>query len=507
MEGKTIRSIDWTMCCLCQTGSKKDLRCPADQERFHSAYDNLEKDHLDFDSISALPDLLSLACLNDGSGIAKTCLINRANYHKNCRSQYNQDKFRRAEERNKRKIKFGVHSPSPKKTRSSFSASFSRDIPECIVCGGDSETDDLHKASSDTLDNNFNTWSKKAGRWDIYAKLQTGSDAHASDVFYHTSCLQLKSDARSADRVSVSQGKSYHYHEAYDELIMAKLAAYIVDSKKIFPVREIISMYRKQKDDRGNTCDNDIHSSRFASHIVAMAPKELDTEIQGPGRGRSILITHKEVISEALKSQYEKQNVNEDEARQLVKTAVFIRNLIVATTQKPFDGQFSKDCLTSQVPEALLTLINLILQGPTNIQRDDKINKQRSNVASIISQLVVYNTAKRSTPGTIAMRHSKHRETPFPLYVGLKLHTDAKLKHLITAFEGMGLSISYQRERELNKAYAISVSKQIETEGVVVPTNMRRKVFTTSDLDNFDQKKKSNLSKDEFHGTLKPLVT
>ena len=113
----------------------------------------------------------------------------------------------------------------------------------------------------------------------------------------------------------------------------------------------------------------------------------------------------------------------------------------------------------------------------------------------------ILNTVKRSRPGSKVMRHSKTRETPFPMYVGLKLHADAKLKQLMSVFGKLGISISYQRERDINKAFAIRISERIKKDGIVA-TNTRKKVFTTLDLDNIDQKKKSNLSKDEFHGTL-----
>ena len=46
--------------------------------------------------------------------------------------------------------------------------------------------------------------------------------------------------------------------------------------------------------------------------------------------------------------------------------------------------------------ECLLVLVNLILQGPSCIQPGDEINKQRSNVAATISQLIIYNMVKRS---------------------------------------------------------------------------------------------------------------
>ena len=60
------------------------------------------------------------------------------------------------------------------------------------------------------------------------------------------------------------------------------------------------------------------------------------------------------------------------------------------------------------------------------------------------------------------MRHNKAREIPFPLYIGLILYTNAKLKHMISTFEKLGLCVSYQREREVNKALAIGVSERIK---------------------------------------------
>ena len=100
------------------------------------------------------------------------------------------------------------------------------------------------------------------------------------------------------------------------------------------------------------------------------------------------------------------------------------------------------------------------------------------------------------------MRHNKAREMPFPLYMGLELHTNAKLKQMIPTFEKLGLCVSYQREREVNKAFPMGVSEWIKKEGLVVPMNMIKNVFTTTDLDNINQHKRSNLSKDEFHGAL-----
>ena len=56
---------------------------------------NLEKDLLDFDySSGALLYCLSLACMDDGCGITKTCLVNRAKYLKKCIILYKHKKIR-----------------------------------------------------------------------------------------------------------------------------------------------------------------------------------------------------------------------------------------------------------------------------------------------------------------------------------------------------------------------------------------------------------------------------
>ena len=113
-------------------------------------------------------------------------------------------------------------------------------------------------------------------------------------------------------------------------------------------------------------------------------------------------------------------------------------------------------CLQSTIPETLLTFMKLVLQGPACLGAGSEgINKQRSNVACTLSHLIMFNTVKREVPGKTVMRHNKTREMPFPLHVGLKIHTDAKL---FINFEKLGLCISYQREREINRAFAIGVS-------------------------------------------------
>ena len=187
----------------------------------------------------------------------------------------------------------------------------------------------------------------------------------------------------------------------------------------------------------------------------------------------------------------------------MIRAAEVLRKHVLVK-QDPFTGAFPPDCLSKPVPAPLLTFMNVLLQGPKgNIERSshtggvDAGMNQRCKVACGLSQLIIYNMVKTATSSekAVQIRHRRERETPFPLYVGIKLHSDTRLKHLVKTFNQLGLAVSYPRVREVKMAVARSVCKQIQEDGVVLPSNMRSGVFTSGDFDNLDHKKTSNLSK------------
>ena len=97
-----------------------------------------------------------------------------------------------------------------------------------------------------------------------------------------------------------------------------------------------------------------------------------------------------------------------------------------------------------------------------------------------------------SSSDNTVIRHSKDLETPFPLYHGIKLHGDATLKHQIENAHHLGLSVLYDRVMDVKVLVAHAVCKRHAEDGVVLPTNVRRSVFTTHDVDNLDSNKTGN---------------
>ena len=230
--------------------------------------------------------------------------------------------------------------------------------------------------------------------------------------------------------------------------------------------------------------------------------------IVSPGVYRDVFLSHSDTVGEVLAQSLHQSGISQDDALLLMRAAGVLRKHVLVK-QDPFTGSFSSHCLTGPVPEPLLTFMKVLLQGPkANIEgsvesgESDAGMDQRSKVACGLCQLITYNTVKyaMSSPTAIQIRHTRDRDTPLPLYTGIKVHSDARLKHLIESFHRLSLSVSYDRVREVKVAVARSVCRRIEEDGVVLPTNMRPGVFTSGDLDNLDHKKTSNLSNAEFHG-------
>jgi hypothetical protein len=65
----------------------------------------------------------------------------------------------------------------------------------------------------------------------------------------------------------------------------------------------------------------------------------------------------------------------------------------------------------------------------------------------------------------------------------------------------LGLSVSYDRIKEIGNKLSTAVCDQFEFYGVVCPSNMRFGLFTTGAIDNIDHNPSSTTASSSFHGT------
>lgn len=209
-----------------------------------------------------------------------------------------------------------------------------------------------------------------------------------------------------------------------------------------------------------------------------------------------------DVLAEAHKTQ-----LDQNDALLLMRAAVVLRKFFLHK-QELFLGSFSQDSLTSPVPGQLRSFLNILLQGPPMLQekqneRQAEQVRGRARIANVIAQQILYNSCSGShhTTKSTNIRHNIDHETPFPLYMGLKLHGDGRQKTQINNANVFVISVSYNRVMEVKRSMARAVMKQFSTDGLVLPTNTRSGVFVTFDVDNLDSDNQGNFSKDEFHGT------
>ncbi|KAK1906058.1 Nicotinate phosphoribosyltransferase [Dissostichus eleginoides] len=118
-----------------------------------------------------------------------------------------------------------------------------------------------------------------------------------------------------------------------------------------------------------------------------------------------------------------------------------------------------------------------------------------------IAQLLQYNCYARYKEGASTHRHSKDRETPFPVYMGISVYAKTRKRKLIELLHGHGISISYDRVLEISAQLGeATVSKYVE-DGVVCPPVLRRGLFTTAAMDNLDHNPTVTTATISFHGT------
>ena len=128
-----------------------------------------------------------------------------------------------------------------------------------------------------------------------------------------------------------------------------------------------------------------------------------------------------------------------------------------------------------------------------NIEEDQASNSARIRVACTISQLV---TATKQSSNALTLYQKKERETPFPLYMELKLHAHDRQKGTISPLQALGISVLYDRIMDVRRGLAQAISRRFAEDGVVVPSNIKRGVFNNGGVDNIDES-----GRIELHGT------
>ena len=130
-----------------------------------------------------------------------------------------------------------------------------------------------------------------------------------------------------------------------------------------------------------------INTTRLKERLLDQMPN-----LKAHTKGRDVVLAFDDDIADALiiASQFKKDS----DIMHLAKTAQIVRKEMLEKKQA-FDGSFPPDALTESVPDSLLALMNMIVEGP-NIKYQTGEERRGNSAALIISQLLMFNCKRNS---------------------------------------------------------------------------------------------------------------
>ena len=357
-DSNSSSSINWDLCCLCQLQSDDPLQTPKSEGLL-----SLERDLKDFIEIAnALPSCVNVTIdqMNDGSGIASTLVLNKAKYHKHCRSYCSSSRVKRVRKHEDHALPSLL---SPKKLRSSHPQTSGI---HCVICEGE-DTKDLHKALTNNVDSKMKSWAESSKNFKLLGRLVTqASDVHAADVYYHTKCyLNLRYEAQVAQHKTSSsiseEASTSESRETFDPLTIAQIVALVEDSDCSFTISNLRQLYRTLMNERGHVCCyKEPHTTRFKIHLLSLLPDWSEHQKVG---GRETYIASKQKVEDSVARDHNSDQIDQDEALLLTRAALVLHKYCLQPVHK-FDGTLPSNCLTVSVPEPLRVFNDIVLQGP-----------------------------------------------------------------------------------------------------------------------------------------------
>ena len=499
---KRKRELNWSLCFLCQTAKKERV-----QKCTKIGLISINQKLLKFQENDALPSNIDLDELDEGRGMVDTCLFHDAVIHKTCRSLCDQQKLKRLLNRQsedskdtpKEALQCKKSKLVIKKLRSSQPHTLSGE-PSCIICSGE-RSGNLTQVKSQETGQKIKKWAQNQNLYELEMRLPINDDLVAAAAFYHLACyVKLQ---RAADSPIERKSCEEVDDQCFNPLVIAQIVVHMNDSKSSsFKLSFLKDVYRARMNELGQPCiGNELHSTRFKKHILRYLPDWHEV-----AQGREVILSHRTTIFKVANETLGHYSLDQDQALVLMRASKILRAQILSAEQTKFIGSFSTQCLSKPVPDSLLTFMTILLQGTANVMVSevtsdtDEGMASRKQIACCLSQLLIFNTVTRGR-STTNIRHPAKMETPFPLYVGVKLHAEGRSKQQLEMLLEYGLSIGPKRVRGIKLGLARAVCKRAKEESVLVPTNMKKGVFVTGDVDNLDHRKTSNLSNKEFHGT------
>ncbi|KAG7177908.1 hypothetical protein Hamer_G032046, partial [Homarus americanus] len=216
----------------------------------------------------------------------------------------------------------------------------------------------------------------------LLAQLSEG-DMMAREAKYHKRCLTFLYN--SARAVSETEKRGTTYEIVVSSVVLAELVSYIegtTDDKisaPVFKLSDLVKLYTQRMKEHGIKLNQRVHSTRLKERILAQFPN-----MQEHNMGRDIILAFEDDKGDALAKACEYDHDND--AVHLLRAAQIVRRDMF-TEGQGFTGSFSDKCQENSVSTLLMTLVSMILEGPSIDSP-----RQRSAASLTIAQLLKYNS-------------------------------------------------------------------------------------------------------------------
>lgn len=390
-----VVETDWKVCALCQQDTDERLIYPDGKKNKlqPSGYGSLARKLLHFHNLGSVPLNIDISRLDEGSGISQTLQFNHAGGHKSCQLLLCTMKLQRAQKRAKMQQMEDIDNLSPVKTRrcTGHSSTVVYDKTVCFFCDQTREKEILHSAATANIDTTVRECATALRDTNLLAKLAAG-DMVAIVAMYHLSCLTKLRNRLRDHKTNQNKEKMDTSVEA---LVFAELVGYTEETSQnevnvpVFKLSELVKMFttRLAELEPQESHSGRVYSARLKERLLHQIP-----DLRAEQQGRDILLIFEKDIGGAIK-----RAIADDmdaEAIHLVRAAQVVRKYIF-DKQYEFTGSFQRGCESNAVPQSLNALVRMILEGP-NIENQCHANTTKEHIALSLSQLLLFNTVKRS---------------------------------------------------------------------------------------------------------------
>lgn len=494
-------SIKWHLCIFCQSNTSEHLECPAKSKASDSGkgYTTLVDCLKEFRNAEALPITIDLVIMD-----VETLKRHEASWHKSCRVQYNRTKLQRVL---KRKVKSstsgndsGLSDVKITRSASNPSASFSVFSDKlCFFCDKSISSSDRYKrvASTFDLDRKVRKCATDLCDSRLLTKL-AGGDMVATEAEYHANCLTslYKQHAQFLEQSHESNSDGNIHGIVFAELLAYIDEARCDEERPSFRLANLVQLYNNRLGELG--VKDSVHATRLKDKILSQIP-DLSAHTSKCSQGQGVIFMFNSDVANLVQEANRHRDYDLD-AIHIAKAAEIVR-LDMFDNVSLFNGSFPPQCQEHVIPKSLKALVDMVLQGPSI--KDQSAKEGSDQAALTISQMFLFNAVKHSRHASTSgqVRHKADRETPLPLYIGLKLHAATRKKRLVDMMFQLGMSVCYDRVLQVITDLANGTCDRFEAEGVVCPVNMKLGLFTVGALDNCDHNPTSATAHDSFHGT------